>query len=589
MSASLKLTLTPVSQDKAANKTRVRVRLTITTAYGTYNETGSTSGSITLDGVKIASLNGKKVYIDQTTTLYDKEHDVTHNADGRKTVTASASFDVDTSVRWISATAEKELERIPRASELSCSTIMLGSANVLSLARAVDSYEDQVIFTIGSKSGTVSSRTAAASITWTPPLSLATQIVNSTTGVGTLTVITYSGEEEIGRQNYTFTAEVPSSVKPTVSVELKDAQGWHDEYGAYIQNRSRLSAALTGTGAYGSTITGYRITVDGAAYETQSISVELPNESAALPVKARVIDSRGRWSAEFSTTIRVLGYRPPTVTALSAGRCDAKGAAQADGEYMSLVFSASVTSLNNLNSAEYFVQYREAGESSWHTVTLPALSGVYAPSNAGAIIAADKSKEYEVRILARDDFASVSNKVATIPIAFTFFHFDAKTRSFAFFQLAVEPDTFRIAEGMAVRLPGDTHIGDKSWLDRTYPVGSLYLTVADVSPADLFGGTWQRIEDVFLLAAGDTYAAGSTGGEAAVSLTAEQNGPHYHTSHDIAVEKYDGGYVVMRSVGFSDQDDTRVSKTAESGAGDPHNNMPPYLAVYVWQRLPDNE
>lgn len=589
MSASLKLTLTPVSQDKAANKTRVRVRLTITTAYGTYNETGSTSGSITLDGVKIASLNGKKVYIDQTTTLYDKEHDVTHNADGRKTVTASASFDVDTSVRWISATAEKELERIPRASELSCNTIMLGSANVLSLARAVDSYEDEVLFALGTETGVVSDQTAATELTWTPSLELAAQIVNSTTGVGTLTVVTYSGEEEIGRQSYTFTAEVPSGVKPTVSVELKDAQGWRDEYGAYIQNRSRLSAALTGTGAYGSTITGYRIIVDGAAYETQSISVELPNESTSLPVKARVLDSRGRWSDEFSTTIQVLGYRPPTVTAMSAGRCDSKGAAQADGEYMSLVFSASVTPLNNLNSAEYFAQYREAEESSWHTVTLPALSGVYAPSNAGAIIAADKSKEYAVRILARDDFASVSNKVATIPIAFTFFHFDAKTRSFAFFQLAVEPDTFRIAEGMAVRLPGDTHIGDKSWLDRTYPVGSLYLTVADVSPADLFGGTWQRIEDTFLLAAGDTYAAGSTGGEAAVSLTAEQNGPHYHTSHDIAVEKYDGGYVVMRSVGFSDQDDTRVSKTAESGAGDPHNNMPPYLAVYVWQRLPDNE
>lgn len=123
-----------------------------------------------------------------------------------------------------------------------------------------------------------------------------------------------------------------------------------------------------------------------------------------------------------------------------------------------------------------------------------------------------------------------------------------------------------------------------SWVDRIYPVGSIYMSVNPADPADLFGGTWKRIEDTFLLAAGATYAAGTTGGEAAVSLTAEQNGPHYHTSHDIAVEKYDGGYVVMRSVGFSDQDDTRVSKTAESGAGEPHNNMPPYLAVYVWQR-----
>ena len=579
MSASLKLTLTPVSQDNAANLTRVRVRLTITTAYGTYNETGSTSGSITLDGVKIANLKSKKVYINQTTTLYDKEHDVAHNADGRKTVTASASFDVNTSVRWISATAEKELQRIPRASELSCSTIVLGTANALALTRAVDSYEDEVLFTIGSKSGTVSSRTAATSLSWTPPLSLATQIVNSTTGVGTLTVITYSGEEEIGRQNYTFTAEVPSSVKPTVSVELKDAQGWHDEYGAYIQNRSRLSAALTGTGAYGSIITGYRITVDGAAYEKQSISVELPSESAALPVRAKVLDSRGRWSDEFSTIIQVLGYRPPTVTALSAGRCDAQGAALADGEYMSLVFSANITALNNLNSAEYFAQYREVGESSWHTVTLPALSGNYSPSNAGAIIAADKAKTYEVMILARDDFTSASNKVATIPIAFTFFNFDAKTRSFAFFQLAVELDTFRIADGMAVRLPVDTHIGDKSWLDLVYPVGSIYLAYNHTNPADLFGGTWVRIENAFLWAIDEKGRIGITGGEVEHTLTVDELPSHTHTTYRTMSGKSDSEIYIPSQSGTA----SGVETTA-TGGGKPHNNMPPFIQISAWRR-----
>ena len=120
--------------------------------------------------------------------------------------------------------------------------------------------------------------------------------------------------------------------------------------------------------------------------------------------------------------------------------------------------------------------------------------------------------------------------------------------------------------------------------DRIYPVGSLYLTVAATDPAVLFGGTWQRIRDTFLLAAGDTYAAGSTGGEAAHTLTEAEMPAHSHTSHDIAVELHSGGYVVMRSVGFSDQDSTRVSRTAETGGNQPHNNMPPYLAVNVWQR-----
>lgn len=44
-----------------------------------------------------------------------------------------------------------------------------------------------------------------------------------------------------------------------------------------------------------------------------------------------------------------------------------------------------------------------------------------------------------------------------------------------------------------------------------YPVGSVYMSVDAADPAGLFGGTWERIKDTFLLAAGDAYAAGSTG------------------------------------------------------------------------------
>ena len=57
-------------------------------------------------------------------------------------------------------------------------------------------------------------------------------------------------------------------------------------------------------------------------------------------------------------------------------------------------------------------------------------------------------------------------------------------------------------------------------LDYAHPVGSVYISTAATDPADLFGGgTWERIKDVFLLAAGDTYAAGASGGEAAHTLT----------------------------------------------------------------------
>ena len=47
----------------------------------------------------------------------------------------------------------------------------------------------------------------------------------------------------------------------------------------------------------------------------------------------------------------------------------------------------------------------------------------------------------------------------------------------------------------------------RNFLDKTYPVGSIYLSLNSTSPASLFGGTWKQIKDRFLLAAGDTYAA----------------------------------------------------------------------------------
>lgn len=124
-----------------------------------------------------------------------------------------------------------------------------------------------------------------------------------------------------------------------------------------------------------------------------------------------------------------------------------------------------------------------------------------------------------------------------------------------------------------------------SWVDRIYPVGSLYLTMSPADPADLFGGAWRRIEDTFLLAAGSTYAAGTTGGEAAHTLTVEELPAH---SHGLRLQSgtLSGGSAYSRVASGVDP----VSGLVGSTGGDkPHNNMPPYLAVYVWQRLPDSD
>lgn len=62
-----------------------------------------------------------------------------------------------------------------------------------------------------------------------------------------------------------------------------------------------------------------------------------------------------------------------------------------------------------------------------------------------------------------------------------------------------------------------------------HPIGSLYWSSKDTNPSTLFGGTWTPIKDKFILAAGDTYANGATGGAATVTLTTQQIPSHTHT------------------------------------------------------------
>lgn len=121
---------------------------------------------------------------------------------------------------------------------------------------------------------------------------------------------------------------------------------------------------------------------------------------------------------------------------------------------------------------------------------------------------------------------------------------------------------------------------------KIYPVGSIYISTVSTSPSTLFGGTWEQIKDTFLLAAGSTYAAGTTGGEATHTLTVNEMPSHSHYqkrywgSSGSANQAYTWGTEFTEAHAYGSQIDT----THSTGGSGPHNNMPPYLAVYVWKR-----
>lgn len=111
-----------------------------------------------------------------------------------------------------------------------------------------------------------------------------------------------------------------------------------------------------------------------------------------------------------------------------------------------------------------------------------------------------------------------------------------------------------------------------------YPVGSIYMSVNSTSPATLFGGSWTQIQDRFLISAGSTYKAGSTGGEAEHALTVSEMPSHSHNVRTYSSSGQSGG---ARSSGYGQSGSLN---TGYAGGGAAHNNMPPYLAVYAWRR-----
>lgn len=137
-------------------------------------------------------------------------------------------------------------------------------------------------------------------------------------------------------------------------------------------------------------------------------------------------------------------------------------------------------------------------------------------------------------------------------------------------------------------------------VERDHPVGSLYISENPTSPAELYGGTWERIEGKFIMGASDTYPAGSTGGEAEHILTISEAPGHTHEvgaygnpgwrfkiDGNVGVVVTSGSYVLINNVSLNLKDitDNGFLGTSYVGGNEPHNNLPPYIAMYIWRRV----
>lgn len=147
----------------------------------------------------------------------------------------------------------------------------------------------------------------------------------------------------------------------------------------------------------------------------------------------------------------------------------------------------------------------------------------------------------------------------------------------------------RTVNGTSILGSGNIEIknNNEDILNLVYPIGSIYLSVNEVNPNTLFGfGEWEMIKDTFLLGAGDTYQAGSTGGEATHKLTVSEIPSHSHGYYVVNSREGSEWLAGAQRVYSSWWDTEWVNDgTSTTGGDQPHNNMPPYLAVYIWKRI----
>jgi hypothetical protein len=119
----------------------------------------------------------------------------------------------------------------------------------------------------------------------------------------------------------------------------------------------------------------------------------------------------------------------------------------------------------------------------------------------------------------------------------------------------------------------------RSILDFIYPVGSVYISYSHNSPADMFGGTWVRIENAFLWGCDKDGGIGTTGGEKTHTLTVNELPSHTHGS------VYSGNAAGTKTHGWLASGGSNMAYgTVATGGGAAHNNMPPYVQVSIWRR-----
>ena len=266
-----------------------------------------------------------------------------------------------------------------------------------------------VSYSFGNAKGTIATKTTSKSLSWTPAMSLCSQIPNSTSGTCTITVKAYDANgNDIGTDTGTCTLRVPASVVPSVDscnfIESADAMlalNW----GIFVQSKSEIVVAANASGVYGSSIDSWAINVNGTNYTgSGAITAKTAaiTASGTLSCTVTVNDSRGRSMRE-TYTFYVYPYSSPAMPVRNVQHDD-------DTEdIFVLEYRWNIFPCNNKNTKKLEYRYAkvETGVySGWITLT----TGSYQPTNNTVTresVADSDNYDYYIQYRVTDSFTSV--------------------------------------------------------------------------------------------------------------------------------------------------------------------------------------
>ena len=534
---------------------------------------------------------------------------ISHNSDGTRSFSVSLGAAIYYSSVECTGSQTFALDTIARASTLSVSDGTLGTKTTLTADRKSSSFTHTLTWECGSYSGTLATKSTSTSWPFTPELKLASAAPYGQKVYCTYTLSTYNGSTLVGTDSKSAWFTIPSSVKPSCTLSLSDSKGYASTYGGYIQGESQLSVTINATQAYGSPISRYSASANGTTYSTKTFTTSVLKTVGTNTISATVTDGRER-PGSVSSNITVLAYSRPQITNLKVRRCNADGTENDRGGYGKISFHCTITPLSNKNTRACSLRYRQSGATTWTNAPAITLSAYNQDCNPPVIQMSD-AHSYEVQISLTDAFGTTS-AATSISTGYCLYHIPASGKGITFGGIA-EGDGFNVkmpaffgtvtdlgkAPPKVAVLDNSGQVYYRTPVDLIYPVGSIYMSVNETSPGVLFGGTWEKIHNRFLIGSSSSFPAGSTGGEAVHTLTVSEMPSHKgHLSAGIigTVPSEKGNYKGFLSSdtmtaygdigrGWNVHAGNEMHPASEAvGGGHAHNNMPPYLAVYIWKR-----